>query len=75
MTQLPLHHLSIPTRRQAAADVVAEALREAGLDPGRAAGNPMIRAMVAAWSRPEIGRMQFVESCRKLGMMNAKMKG
>lgn len=72
---LPLHNLTIWTRRRAAADVVAGALREAGLDPARAAGNPMIRALVAAWSRSEIGRMRFVESCRKVGMMNAKMKG
>jgi hypothetical protein len=76
MTQPPVERISIPPRdipRQAG-KIVLDALREAGIDPRKAYNVPMIRALVQAWGRSEIGREEFISSCRKILILNSSIR-
>jgi hypothetical protein len=63
----------LPIDRQAG-QIVLDALAEAGLHPLRAAGNPMVRALLGSWGRGESTRAEFVNGCRNMGILNPKLK-
>jgi hypothetical protein len=55
---------------RAAGQLVIDALREAGIDPRKAAGVPMVVQMAGMWARGEWTRDQFVRAARNVGILN-----
>lgn len=66
--------INIPDPSRAAGQIVIDAIREAGIDPARAATVPMIRELVGKWGRDEITRDQFISLLRKLLLLNPSLK-
>lgn len=57
--------LTKPTN-EAAAEIVMDAIREAGLDPRKVGNDAGVRLAYQKWIDGEIDRSQFVESIRNL---------
>lgn len=75
--------IEIPSRREptraeqvnAAADILIETIRSAGLNPYRAARNVMVRALVREWVYGRTTRSGFVHSLRILAILNPSLTG
>jgi hypothetical protein len=64
----------VPPAAYPAADIAIAALREAGLDPWKAAAVPMVRQLAGAWVRGEMDRAGFVKACRNVGILNPSIQ-
>jgi hypothetical protein len=53
-----------------AGGIVLDAVREAGLDPVKSAGNPVVRQIIGLWGRGEWKRDQVVKAFRNLAILN-----
>jgi hypothetical protein len=62
-----------PSPAQRAAAVTIAAIREAGIDPRKAADVPMIRQLVAEWLHGRQSRATFIDCCRKVAILNPSL--
>ena len=76
MERLPVSRVTIATRDVAiqSADLVIAATREAGLDPAKAANNPMYVSLMKSWAKLHITGDTFVRACRNLGILNPGLR-
>lgn len=63
-----------PSVALAAADILIDAIREAGVDPRKAYGVPIIHDMAVMWRDGEMTRAEFVSGCRKFAILNPAAK-
>lgn len=54
--------------------IIVDALREAGIDPMKAASNQMICSLVGSWGRAEMTRDEFLHCCRNMAILNPSLK-
>lgn len=77
MSRMDLIKIDIPGPAKPAylraADITMDAIREAGVCPRKALGNPMAVAVVLAWTRGEMSRPQVVHALRNLLILNPAM--
>ena len=58
-----------PMIQQAAARIVTDAIRAAGIDPQKAGDDPVLRAAVLKWVRGEMDDDEFADVCRTMRLM------
>ncbi len=54
--------------------VVIASLRYFGIDPTKAASNPLMRQLVVQWSKGEINNTEFERSCKNMLIFNPTLK-
>ena len=68
--RLPLQRIVIPTVAYQAADIVITAIREAGVDPQKAARHQMSIECVREWSDGKLERPDACQHCEKVGRVD-----
>jgi alpha-beta hydrolase superfamily lysophospholipase len=70
------HRIDIPTRdpQREALNIVTRTLRECGMDPLKAMGNPMGAALVREWTFQRMTESQFRHSIRNLLILNPTLR-
>jgi hypothetical protein len=56
--------------RLRAGKIAIDAIREAGLNPQKALGVPMIQAIGRQWAQGKMTRAEFIDNCRKVLILN-----
>jgi hypothetical protein len=62
-----------PPMARPAADIVIAALRQCGIDPRKAAANPMMQDVVQAWVRGEMDNAGFRRCCENMLIFNPSL--